>query len=114
MESTTVKMPAMPDEYKKKFNEYMKVYRDTHKGNIEASRKKWLDIHKNDEEYKKKKNKLANNYYHNNKGILLAPTRCQCGGVVSKLTQSQHNKTQKHIKYIESLNKQPIVEENIE
>jgi hypothetical protein len=103
MDSTTLKMPPMPEEYKKKFNDYMKLYRDTHKNNIEASRKKWHNAHKDDDEYKKKKNKLANNYYHTNKGTLLAPTRCACGGVVSKLTQTQHNKTQKHTKYIESL-----------
>jgi len=96
-------MPIMPEEYKQQFKAYMQHYRDTHKPNIEASRKKWVEIHKNDEEFKQKRNQLANNYYKKNKETLLQPIRCACGGVVSKLTGAQHNKTQKHIKYTESL-----------
>jgi len=103
-------MPPMPIEYKKKFNEYMKNYRETHKDNIEASRKKWRDSHKNDVDYIKKKNALSNKYYHEHKNILLNPTRCACGGVVSKLTNSQHSKSKKHIKYIESLKQQPTLQ----
>lgn len=106
MDTNTIKMPPMPTEYKKKFNEYMKLYRDTHKDSIEASRKKWVAIHKDDESFIKKKNALANKYYHNNKDSLLAPSRCECGGIISKLTNSTHKKTQKHTKYINSLAKQ--------
>jgi len=97
------KMPPMPVEYKKKFNEYMKQYRDTHKTNINASRKKWIENHKNDEAYKQKKNELARRFYNNNKDTLLCPSRCACGGIISRLTSAQHKKTQKHIKYIENL-----------
>lgn len=104
------KMPPMPDEYKKKFNEYMKVYRDTHKDNIEASRKKWRDIHKNDSDVKEKRNLLAKKYYHNNKETLLQPSRCACGGIVSKLTTAQHSKTQKHINFTSNNIQQPTIE----
>lgn len=109
MDTNTIKMPPMPTEYKKKFNEYMKLYRDTHKESIEASRKKWVAIHKDDESFIKKKNALANKYYHNNKDTLLAPSRCECGGIISKLTNSTHKKTQKHTKYINSLVQQPEI-----
>jgi hypothetical protein len=103
MDSQLSKPPAMPEEYKKQFHAYMQNYRDTHKSNIEASRKKWQTAHKDDDEFKQKRNALAKKYYTQNKNALLNPTRCSCGGIVSKQTNAQHNKTQKHIKYTESL-----------
>jgi hypothetical protein len=109
MDSNTLKMPPMPTEYKKKFNEYMKIYRTNNRDSIKASQKKWVEAHKNDAEFISKQNKYALTYYHKNKESRLAPSRCECGGVISKQTKSTHIKTQIHTKYINSLAQQPII-----
>lgn len=44
------------------------------------------------------------NYYQQNKEYFTKKYICDCGGRYNMTSRSRHNKSKKHIKYIESLN----------
>jgi len=98
--------------------EYIKVYRDEHKEEINAQQKQYYQDNKEEiiaqkkEYYQNNKEKLKENYqnnkeqkkeyYQNNKEKLNEPINCECGGKYTYQHKSQHFKSQNHKKYLQS------------
>ena len=88
------------DENKDKISEKKKIYYDDNKDEILKYQKKYRDNNKDEiKEYQKI-------YRENNKEEILKKKgmkiTCECGSVFRKNDKSQHNKTKKHIKFVES------------
>jgi hypothetical protein len=97
-------------EYKKKYNENNKIknsekakeYYQENKYNIIEQQKNYIEENKDII----KKNK--HDWYEKNKDTILSKQKelftCECGSEVRCAGKSEHNKSVKHIKYIENLN----------
>jgi hypothetical protein len=103
------------EEHKEEIKEYQKVYRETHKEEIkeinkklyEKNRDKLLEYQKEyREENKELVNKKSKEYRKKNKEILKEKARekinCVCGCSTTKQHKARHEKTQKHINFINS------------
>jgi hypothetical protein len=76
------------EEHKASTLEYNKQYRDKHKEEISERNKQYYDQHK-EEISEKQKQKFD----------------CECGGRYINTGKNRHMKTQRHLKYLEDLNK---------
>lgn len=98
---------------REKIRKYKKEHRDPEKENARA--RKWYEANKNNEQFKIKKkerskkwydknNDYNKNYYENKKNKISEQRKikikCICGSEYRKCDKSRHNKTKKHLKYI--------------
>ena len=79
------------EKHKEFFIEYQKQYREKNKEKIQERY----------ENNKEKINKQRKNYYEKNKDHYREKHKCGCGGCYTTDNKSQHNKTKKHLKYIQ-------------
>jgi hypothetical protein len=86
------------NDKKDKIKEYQKHYCYNNKEKLNKNAKEYHDIHK------VKINEYQKDYRDNNKDKLNKNAKqkytCECGGNYTHANKSQHNKTTKHIKYI--------------
>ena len=80
------------EDNKDKINEYYKKYRDENKEKI----KKYRD----DNKEKIKEN--AKKYYEENKEKISEKITCECGSIVRKSDIAKHQKTLKHISFLDN------------
>jgi hypothetical protein len=68
-----------------------------------------IKLKKNNNEWysdnKIEKSENSRKYYHNNKEKMNAPYYCECGSSTTTQNKARHNKTIKHINYMNSFNK---------
>jgi hypothetical protein len=88
---------------KDKFNEVAKQYYTENKDKLNEVAKQYYT------ENKEKINQIHKQYYNDNKDQIKkqknAQNNCECGGCYTNTNKLQHNKTIKHINYINLLNK---------
>jgi len=80
------------EDNKDKINEYYKKYRDENKEKI----KKYRD------ENKEKIKENAKKYYEENKEKISEKITCECGSIVRKSDIAKHQKTLKHISFLDN------------
>jgi len=92
-------------QYRKNVQEYNKMYWITNKNEIKEKNKNYRQEHKEEiQKYNKQR-------YINDKELLQEKITCSCGCSLTKFSLLKHQKTQKHIKLIESVsNNQNSVE----
>ncbi len=100
-----------------KIKEFKKKYNDTHKEENSIARKKYYESHKNEiieqnkiyiEANKDKIKEIKDEWYQKNKEKILERQRemitCECGSEIRVSGKAEHNRSDKHKKYIEALN----------
>jgi hypothetical protein len=95
------------EEYKK---EQMKEWCENNIDHKKEYDKEWRENNKEHlrEYYENNKDRIqeyGKEYYENNKEKLKEKINCECGGKYTHKHKAQHFKTNKHLKYIESLEK---------
>ena len=92
------------EEQRVKLNANLNTHRchTTEEYNIERSKEYHKEYRENNKEQRKE---YCKEYYENNKEKLNEKINCDCGGVFSYYNKVTHFKTKKHLKYIESLEK---------
>ena len=92
--------PCLYEEEKEGYvNKYNKIYRAENNDLIKQYR---INTSQKMNEYQKQ-------YYNENKDKINEKHTCECGGKFCKMSLSQHKRTKKHIKYIESQKKEVII-----
>jgi len=94
-EKISIQRKGYYDQNKESLKEY---YNDWYK-NDKSKKLKYMK--KYNEDNKDKKREYDQNYYEINKIKRKEKIECQCGSIVRKDTIKRHNKSKKHIKYME-------------
>jgi len=84
------------EDYKEHINEYNKKYYDENKEQLNEKAKKYYD------ENKEQLNEKAKKYYGENKEKINEKITCECGSIVEKRCISRHQKTLKHISFLDN------------
>ena len=97
------------DKLKKKEGEYIKHFDTVNKNiagrNLKEYYKDNVDNYRNRHlKFRTENPNYYNNYYHSNKTKYNQKIKCDCNGVYNTFTKSNHLKTNKHNKYLLSLN----------
>ena len=100
-----------------KIKEFKKKYNDTHKEENSIARKKYYESHKNEiieqnkiyiEANKDKIKESKDEWYQKNKEKILERQKvmitCECGSEIRVSGKAEHNRSDKHKKYMENLN----------
>ena len=100
-----------------KIKEFKKKYNDTHKEENSIARKKYYQSHKNEiieqtkiysQVNKDKIKESKDEWYQKNKEKILEKQKvmitCECGSEIRVSGKAEHNRSDKHKKYMESLN----------
>jgi hypothetical protein len=82
-----------------------KEYRETNKEKYKKLKKEWDEKNKEHcKKYQKDYNKTNSmNYYKNNQSKLKEKFDCPCGGKYTYAGKYQHNKTKKHLEFMETI-----------
>ena len=85
----------------------VKEWKEAHKNEIKDKQKEWYEAHKNEIKYKTKQYREAHKenikqYYETNKEKLNEKIVCNCGGKYIFQNKARHNKTKKHIDFVNS------------
>ena len=97
------------DELKRKEGDYIKQYDCVNKNIAGRNLKQYYLDHvekykENNKKFREQNKGYYNDYYHSNKNKYNVKLQCDCGGKYCVFTKSNHLKTNKHNKYLLSLN----------
>lgn len=92
---------------KDKIAEYNKVYNKANKDKISEHNKEYYQTNKDKaKEYRQaNKEKISDQmkeYYQANKDKLYEKITCECGNIISKCSKTRHDKSKKHLAFIQS------------